>query len=119
MRVFPQPRQGRSCSPAADVVLRYNMTKSRSPHRQQRNGNRGATGLRPRRRAEDQMQAFDRLPPELRAWLREAALPWSPRSCRSIWIRARADGASPAEAIARLKRAEAATLAKAGPAQAG
>jgi hypothetical protein len=82
-------------------------------YRPQKNGNRGATGLRPRRRAEDQMQAFDRLPPELRAWLREAALPWSPRSCRAIWAKARRDGAGPAETIARLNRAEAATLAKA------
>lgn len=95
-------------------MLRYNMTNF-AISRRDRNGNRGATGLRPRRRAEDQMMAFDRLPPELRAWLREAKLPWSPRSCRAIWARARKGGGSITETIARLERAEEATLARAAP----
>ena len=114
-QALAQPNM-KPCSRAASVVLRYNMVDAAKSFRRQRNGNRGATGLRPRRRAEDQMTAFDRLPPELRAWLREAALPWSPRSCRQIWVKARSEGASPAETIARLERAEAATLAKARPA---
>lgn len=59
------------------------------------------------------MQAFDQLPPELRAWLRDAKLPWSPRSCRAIWTRARREGAGLPEVLARLEHAEAATLARA------
>ncbi|WP_260349929.1 DUF6525 family protein, partial [Alloyangia mangrovi] len=38
-----------------------------------------------RRREGDVMSAYDRLPPELRAWLAQAALPWSPRSALRAW----------------------------------
>lgn len=34
------------------------------------------------------MAAYDRLPPALRAWLADAALPWSPASARRAWKRA-------------------------------
>ena len=44
------------------------------------NGNLGATSLSRRKRREDPMREYDRLPPELRAWLSTAALPWAPRS---------------------------------------
>ena len=54
------------------------------------------------------MAAFDRLPPPLRAWLAQAALPWSPASALRIW-RAAPD---PAAALARLAAVEAATLAR-------
>lgn len=71
-----------------------------------RASNLGTTPLRRRRRAEDPMRAFDALPPPLRRWLSEAAMPWSPASCRRIWLRARAEG-EPIEAIlARLDRAQ-------------
>ncbi|ESQ13778.1 MAG: hypothetical protein JKP98_25960 [Rhodobacteraceae bacterium] len=42
--------------------------------------NRGATSLRRKRRSEDPMREFDRLPANLRAWLANAILPWRPRS---------------------------------------
>ncbi len=52
------------------------------------------------------MRAFDALPPPLRRWIAGAALPWSPASCRRIWLRARSRG-EPVEAIlARLDRAQ-------------
>ncbi|OSP53481.1 DUF6525 family protein [Pseudoruegeria sp. SK021] len=74
--------------------------------------NLGATSLKRRRRAVDPMTAYDSLPPVLRRWLAEASLPWSPTSCRRIWLDARAKGEAEAEAIARLDRAERRTLAR-------
>lgn len=75
-------------------------------------GNLGETSLARRRTRRDPMRAFDALPPSLRRWIADAALPWSPTSCRRIWQRARARG-EPVEAIlARLDRAEALTLSK-------
>ncbi|MBK5928417.1 hypothetical protein CCR87_13925 [Rhodobaculum claviforme] len=58
------------------------------------------------------MRAFDRLPPDLRAWLHGAALPWSPRSALRLWRRALADTGDPAAARARMDAAEARTLAR-------
>ena len=72
--------------------------------------NLGDTGLTRRRRARDPMREFDGLPPPLRRWLTQAALPWSPASCRRIWARVRAAGGGEAEAIARLETAQAAML---------
>lgn len=74
--------------------------------------NLGQCGLRRRRKVRDPMQEYDTLPPVLRKWLSEAALPWSPRSCRRIWAEARRAGASDHDVLARLDRAEAATLRK-------
>ena len=72
--------------------------------------NRGQTSLKLKRRTEDPMRAYDALPPPLRRWMAQAALPWSPASCRRIWLRARAQG-EPIEAVlARLDRAQAKTL---------
>jgi hypothetical protein len=34
------------------------------------------------------MAAYDRLPPDLRAWLAQAKLPWSPTSAQRAWRRA-------------------------------
>ena len=58
------------------------------------------------------MQAYDALPTELRQWLSQAALPWSPVSARKIWARAQADGLSEDQALALLCRAEINTLAR-------
>lgn len=69
-------------------------------------GNLGATNLRRRRRRDDPMRMFDTLPTELRTWLTTAALPWSPRSCAKIWHKARREGLSPSQAIARLTQSE-------------
>lgn len=50
--------------------------------------NQGITSLKRRRRTASPMQEYDRLPPELRAWLSSAILPWSPRSVRRAYKRA-------------------------------
>lgn len=46
------------------------------------------THLRRKRRKTDPMADYDRLPPDLRAWLAQAVLPWSPRSALRVWRRA-------------------------------
>jgi len=66
----------------------------------------------PHRRRSDPMQAFDALPQPLRIWMAGAVLPWSPASCRRIWVKAAAEGASPDAILARLDRAEASTLSR-------
>ena len=52
------------------------------------------------------MRQFDALPAPLRAWMAQAALPWSPRSCLRIWRRALAEGQDERAALARLSAAE-------------
>ncbi|MCF3595811.1 DUF6525 family protein [Rhodobacteraceae bacterium LMO-12] len=74
--------------------------------------NLGATTIKRRQRAADPMAAYDALPPVLRRWLADAALPWSPVSCRRIWLVARANGDGDAEVLARLDRAERKTLSR-------
>lgn len=71
-----------------------------------------STTLRRRRRLADPMQAYDALPRPLRLWLAQAALPWSPVSCRRIWAKARAEGASHDDILDRLTRAEQMTLSR-------
>ncbi|WP_198670434.1 DUF6525 family protein [Oceanicella sp. SM1341] len=70
-----------------------------------RNG--GNSRLPRRRRSADPMAAYDRLSPELRAWLAAAALPWSPRSARKAWARAlaaaRGDTAAARTALTALE----------------
>jgi len=58
------------------------------------------------------MAAYDQLPPELRAWVRQALLPWSPQSCRRIWMAARKAGLAKEDILQRLDTAEAKTLAR-------
>ncbi|MFN3209887.1 MAG: DUF6525 family protein [Roseovarius sp.] len=70
-----------------------------------------ATSLRRRRRS-NPMRDFDALPQPLRNWMHEAALAWSPASCRRIWQKARAEGDAPETILARLDRAERITLAR-------
>ena len=66
-----------------------------------------------RRRAGVPMTRFDRLPPELRAWLKCAALPWSVRAVERIWERAlREAQGDRAAALARLDAAEQAALTR-------
>tara|TARA_R110000787_G_scaffold22862_1_gene66004 strand:- start:1178 stop:1480 length:303 start_codon:yes stop_codon:yes gene_type:complete len=74
--------------------------------------NRGATSLRTRRRNEDPMQAYDALPAPVRSWLSQAALPWSPASCRKILRQARLRGEGLEDVLARLDRAQRNTLAR-------
>ncbi len=66
-----------------------------------------------RRRSALSMARFDALPHDLRAWLHEAALPWSVRSAQRLWARAMArHGGDVARALASMDRAEARTLAR-------
>lgn len=62
------------------------------------------------RRACDPMRDYDRLPQELRRWLSQAVLPWSPQSAKRIWMK---EGGG-AAALARLDAVESATLQKEG-----
>lgn len=75
-------------------------------------GNRGATSLRLKRRREDPMREFDRLPAELRAWLSAAALPWRPRSVRRAFDKAYARTQDTARAIKELDQLQDRLIAK-------
>lgn len=66
--------------------------------------NRGVTSLRLKRRNEDPMQEFDRLPAELRAWLSQAVLPWRPRSVRRAFDSAYARTRDKNSALRELDR---------------
>ncbi|WGW03216.1 DUF6525 family protein [Tropicibacter oceani] len=70
-----------------------------------------ASTLRRRRRS-DPMRTYDTLPRPLRAWIAQAALPWSPASCLRIWRKARAQGAAPETILDRLDRAEQKALSR-------
>lgn len=78
------------------------------------NGNLGGTGLTRRRRREDPMREYDRLPPELRAWLASATLPWRPRSVLQTFRKFHARTANTATAIEELTRLEERIVAKDG-----
>ena len=74
--------------------------------------NLGSTTLKKRRREADPMMTYDALPQPLRSWLAGAALPWSPKSCRRIWDRARVNGLSVGDAIAVIIEVEQKTLSR-------
>ncbi|MBB95427.1 MAG: hypothetical protein CML68_12650 [Rhodobacteraceae bacterium] len=76
--------------------------------------NLGAVRQPRRRRQGCPMQAYDALPEPLRVWLSQAALPWSPASCRRIWRKARARGEGVEDVLARLDRAERHALLREG-----
>ncbi len=67
---------------------------------------------RARWRRVDTMAAYDRLPPDLRSWLAEAALPWSAASVLRLWQRALRETGCTGSARARLAAAERKTLAR-------
>lgn len=58
------------------------------------------------------MRDFDQLPPLLRGWLRQAALPWRPQSVLQAYNRALAKNSDPQAAIAELDRIQACQLAR-------
>lgn len=73
------------------------------------------TSLR-RSRAHGGMRRFDALPAELRAWLHQAALPWSAHSVLGLWRKALArTGGDRARALAALSRLEARMLRRDAP----
>jgi hypothetical protein len=63
------------------------------------------------RRRPSGMTEYDRLPAPLRAWLAQAALPWSIRSVRRIWARHR----NCQDALRALAQIEAASLRRDAP----
>lgn len=64
------------------------------------------TSLRGRARPRP-MERFDRLPPDLRIWLSQAVLPWSPHSALRLWTRLRREtGGDLARMLERLNQAE-------------
>jgi hypothetical protein len=71
------------------------------------------TRLKRRRRQGDPMDAYDRLPPELRQWLAQARLPWSAQSALRLWRKALiANEGDVPKAYGRLSQVEEATLRK-------
>lgn len=60
------------------------------------------------------MQDFDRLPPELRAWIARAALPWRPRSVKRSFEKAMARTKDKASALRELDRLQERLVAKDG-----
>ncbi|MEM1130192.1 MAG: DUF6525 family protein [Pseudomonadota bacterium] len=75
-------------------------------------GNRGKTSLRRKRRQENPMREFDRLPEELRVWLASAVLPWRARSVRRAFDRAVARTGDTHLALRELDRLERQLVAK-------
>ena len=75
-------------------------------------GNRGQTSLKRRRRNENAMQEFDRLPKDLRAWVAEAGLPWRPKSVRRSFERALSETGDRAQALQELDRLERRLISK-------
>ena len=74
------------------------------------------TTLKRKRRKNDPMAEFDRLPRDLRLWLAEAQLPWSPRSVLKLWKRAMdLHGGEVDAALSHLTRCETQTLKKEAP----
>jgi len=52
------------------------------------NRNLGSISLKKTVSKGDRMEEFDRLPPQLRSWLRDACLPWSPSSVKRVYLKA-------------------------------
>ncbi|WP_256368672.1 MULTISPECIES: DUF6525 family protein [unclassified Ruegeria] len=69
------------------------------------------SGLRPRKRQGCPMQAYDALPSELREWLANACLPWSPSSALKIW-KNEGGAQNPQAAMEKLSAVEQAMLAR-------
>ena len=67
-------------------------------------GNRGTTSLRCKRRTEDPMRDFDRLPHDLRRWIATADLPWRPKSVHRSFDRAFAATGDREKALQELDR---------------
>lgn len=75
-------------------------------------GNRGHSSLKRKRRSEDPMRDYDRLPAPLRVWLAGAVLPWRPRSAQRAFNRAVQRTRDEARAIAELDRLQNRQIAK-------
>ncbi|MGR3434212.1 MAG: DUF6525 family protein [Shimia sp.] len=70
------------------------------------------TKLGCKRPARDALAAYDRLPPHLRRWMAQAALPWAARSVLRSYERALRRSGDPAAALRALDLIEARTVAR-------
>lgn len=75
-------------------------------------GNRGTTSLKRKHRQICPMRAYDSLPTDLRAWLSNAALPWSARSVKRAYDKAMSKTGNRALAFQELDRLQARLIAK-------
>jgi hypothetical protein len=66
------------------------------------NNNLGKTSLKRKRRNENPLLDYDRLPRDLRAWVANAYLPWRPRSVLKAYKRAYLKTGNHAKAINEL-----------------
>ncbi|WP_068118363.1 DUF6525 family protein [Tropicimonas marinistellae] len=75
-------------------------------------GNRGNTSLKKKRRSGDPMREFDRLSPEVRAWLASAILPWRPKSAQRAFDRAYSRTQDTDQALSELDRMQEKLIAR-------
>ncbi len=87
------------------------MTRSTKPTVKWRSA-QAKTELRRKRRTEDPMREFDRLPPDLRAWLAMATLPWRPRSVQRAFEKALKETGDRSRALAQLSALQSRVIAK-------
>lgn len=74
--------------------------------------NRGLTSLKCRRQRGNPMHAYDRLPPDLRAWLSNAMLPWRAGSVERAFSKALARTGNRSQALRELDRLQRDMVAK-------
>lgn len=74
--------------------------------------NCGTTTLKRRRRNENQMAEFDKLPKELREWVAGAVLPWRAKSVKSAFLKAKKQTGSAKQAMDELEKRQKTLVAK-------
>lgn len=74
--------------------------------------NRGATSLKTTRRARNPMGEYDRLPPQLRAWVSRAMLPWRAATVQRAYDKALARVGDPEQALDELDRLQRSLVTK-------
>lgn len=74
--------------------------------------NLGNTKLKTRRRQSNALHEFDCLPKQLREWLRNAVLPWTPSSVQRVYKRAITDTGDINFALGELERLQEYQLSK-------
>jgi len=76
------------------------------------NNNLGRTSLKRKKRNENPLLDYDRLPRDLRAWVANAKLPWRPRSVIKAYERAFLKTGDPNKAINELNYIQHRLIAK-------
>ena len=76
------------------------------------NRNLGSISLKKKVSKGDRMEEFDRLPPYLRRWLRDADLPWSPSSVKRAYFKALQSTGDFSSAISELDIMQSRRLSK-------